>query len=154
MVFNYFITDSNGYAFVPFEVSSSYHVLWKTTQSYEYDSDDGPIKTTTFEPPNPTHPAYIDTSYPLGTVEIIGEWERKPVGGIYLPPHPYSCEFVLTEESFHGSGGAHAGNWAAAMGANISFEIESINVIPEFPLGTIMGVFSSFISLFFWRKLK
>ncbi|MDP7384533.1 MAG: hypothetical protein QF593_00700, partial [Nitrospinota bacterium] len=30
---------------------------------------------------------------------------------------------MLTEESFHGSGGGYAGNWAAAMGADMLFAI-------------------------------
>ena len=57
------------------------------------------------------------------TVGVFGEWERLYVGGIYLRSGVYTCQIVLTEESFHGSGGTYAGNWAAAMRATISFEI-------------------------------
>jgi hypothetical protein len=45
------------------------------------------------------------------------------VGGKYPAAGLYDCQFILTEGSFHGSGGANAGHWAAAMGAPISFEI-------------------------------
>ena len=154
LVFDYFVTDSSGYALVPFEVDSSYHVLWKTSQGHPDDSDDGPIRSTTFDPPNPTHPAYVGVSYPVGLVEVVGEWERKPVGGTYLQPNLYECKFVLTEESFHGSGGPYAGVWAGAMEADITFEVDSTHVIPEYPIGTIMGVISAFTSILVLQKYR
>ena len=67
-------------------------------------------------------PAY-DVDYPTQTVSIFGEWERLPVGGIFLALGSYNCEFFLTEESFHAAGVPYAGNWAAAMGAPIEFQI-------------------------------
>ena len=57
------------------------------------------------------------------TVSIFGEWERLPVDGIFLQPGDYIAELILTEESFHGSGGTFAGNWAAAMGTDIEFSV-------------------------------
>lgn len=121
MAFDYFITDSKGNASLTFQVDSSYHVLWKTTQRGRTSSD-GPIKQTTFRVNPKKSPAY-STRYPETSVSIFGEWERLPVGGIFLAPGSYDCEFFLTEESFHGDGGIYAGNWAAAMGAPISFTI-------------------------------
>jgi hypothetical protein len=120
LLFGYLITDSNGGATLDFETGSSYHVLWKTTQRTR-EADDGPLNTVTFDP-NPTQPAY-DADYPSSTVSIFGEWERLPIGGVLLPPGDYSCEVVLTEESFHGSGGTYAGNWASAVERSISFTI-------------------------------
>ena len=120
MVFDYFITDSKGNASLSFEVNSSYHVLWTTAR--EPQPEDGPEKTVKFKVNAKLSEAY-DTSYGWQTVSIYGEVERVPVGGIYLDSGIYNCEFFLTEESFHGSGGTYAGNWAAAMGAPISFEI-------------------------------
>jgi hypothetical protein len=120
LVFDYFITDENGNATLDFETNSSYHVLWKTTQSQPYTDDDGPIKSKTFDP-DPASPAY-DVNFSVNTTEVFGEWERLPVGGIYW----YTGDFTqmkLTEESFHGSGGTYAGNWAAAMGADMPFTI-------------------------------
>ena len=35
----------------------------------------------------------------------------------------YDCQLVLTEESFHGSGGALSGNWAGALNSDITFTI-------------------------------
>lgn len=119
MVMDYFITGSSGNASVNFEVDSSYHVLFKTSQRTATPSD-GPIKTATF---NPHIGGAYDIDYGSATVSIFGEWERLPVGGVYLQPGDYSCQIILTEESFHGSGGTYAGNWAAAMGAAISFRI-------------------------------
>jgi hypothetical protein len=121
LVFDYFITDSNGNATFDFKANSSYHVLWKTSQR-GHTSLDGPLKTTTFEVVLP-HFAY-DTSYSQTSVSIFGEWERLPVGGVTLPEGIYEVSTILTEESFHGSGGPpYAGAWAAAMGGTVEFTI-------------------------------
>ncbi len=62
-----------------------------------------------------------DVDYPESTVSVFGEWERLPVGGVTLPLGDYEGQFILTEESFHGSG--LAGGWAAAMGAPAVFHL-------------------------------
>lgn len=120
LVFDYFITDSDGAATLCFETGSCYHVLWKTSQRGN-TANDGPVKTVTFDP-DPSEPAY-DDDYPSNTVSIFGEWERLPMGGVHLQPWEYNCQIILTEESFHGSGGPLAGNWAGAMSADITFTI-------------------------------
>ena len=125
LVFDYFITDKNGNANLDFETSSSFHVLWKTAQRTRTTSD-GPLKTDTFNVDPSQSPAY-DTEFEEASVGVFGEWERLPVGGIFLQPGEYTTEIVLTEESFHGSGGSLAGNWAAAMDADIQFCISSPN---------------------------
>ena len=120
LVFNYFITDSNGTTTLQFETGSCYHVIWKTTQRSNA-TNDGPAKTVTFDP-TPSQPGY-DTDYPSNTVSVFGEWERLPMGQVNLQPGEYNCQILLTEESFHGSGGTLAGNWAGAVTANIMFTI-------------------------------
>jgi hypothetical protein len=95
-------------------------VLWKTSQSGR-GAQDGPLKSVTFDPA-PTQPAY-SVNYPQATVGIFGEWERLPAGGLQMRPGDYSCQIILTEESFHGSGGALAGGWAAAMGGDVRFRV-------------------------------
>ena len=122
LLFDYFITDEQGNATIPFETGSCYHVLWETTQRSQ-TADDGPIKTTTFVA-DTSSPAY-DVNYSELTIDIFGEWERIPVGGIYLPSGSYSTKIMLTEESFHGTG-EYDGNWAAAMSANIQCTIVDI----------------------------
>jgi len=120
LVFDYFITDENGNAVLNFETNSSYHVLWKTSQQSATPSD-GPVKSGSFDPDSSSSPAY-DTDYPPQTINIFGEWERLPVGGVHLQVGDYLAQIILTEESFHGSGGPlYVGNWAAAMGAQIDF---------------------------------
>jgi len=121
LVFDYFITDSKGNASLEFEVNSSYHVLFEITQRSPTPAD-GPVKTRSFKINAKSSPAY-DTNHPRVTVSIYGQVERTPVGGIYLAPGTYNCQFFLTEESFHGKGGLYAGEWAAAMGEFLSFEI-------------------------------
>ena len=121
LVFDYFVTDEIGDASFGFTADSSYHVLFKTTQ-LTHSVDDGPIKTSTFDPE--LSPAY-DINYGESMVSIFGEWERLPVGGVYLGAGLYDGQFILTEESFHGSGGTYAGNWAAAMGGPANFTITS-----------------------------
>ena len=120
LVLDYFITDANGDAIVNFQTDSSYHVLWKTSQR-PHTSDDGPIKNTTFDP-DPCSVAY-DTDYGISNAETFGEWERLPVGGVYLPSGEYSAMFVLTEESFHSCGTQYGGCWAGAMAGPVYFNI-------------------------------
>ena len=122
LVFDYFITDDAGAAVLNYQTDSSYHVLFKTSQRV-HTVKDGPLKTSTFTPDSSS--AAYDVDYPLSTVTIFGEWERLPVGGVYLEPGKYRCQMLLTEESFHGSGGELAGGWAAAMGADISFRLKA-----------------------------
>jgi hypothetical protein len=118
LVFDYFITDEFGNASLSFEADSSYHVLWKTSQR-AHTSDDGPLEATTFTVVLPDPVGAYDTPYPETTVNIFGEWERLPCGNVRLSAGHYLGQFILTEESFHGSG--LAGGWAAAMGAPVSF---------------------------------
>ena len=125
LVFDYFITDEYGNATFDFNLNSSYHVLWKTSQRSP-TVDDGPLKTITFDA-DISSPAY-DVDYPPQTITIFGEWERLPIGGVFLQPGYYECNMVLTEESFHGDGGTYSGNWAAAMGNDISFSIPDVYV--------------------------
>lgn len=120
------VTDSYGNAEVDFSADSSYHVVWKTSQRTP-DGNDGPVETSQFNP-DPSMPGY-DIDYDTVTVSVYGEWERLPNGGVHLNTGAYTCQLILTEESFHGSGGQYAGNWAAAMGADIRFAI-----VPELRL--------------------
>jgi len=120
LVFDYFITDGKGDAVVDFVADSSYHVLWKTIRTPP-SADDGPLVTATFRP-NPSSPAY-DTNYGKSTISVYGQVERTPVGGMFLPLGSYDATFVLTEESFHGSGGDLAGGWAAAMSGPAVFTL-------------------------------
>jgi hypothetical protein len=122
LVFEYFITDEYGDAVLDFEANSSYHVLWKTTQR-SHSPQDGAIKTITFDVELPDPVSAYDFDYPEQTVSIFGEWERLPVGGVILPEGYYQADFILTEESFHGSG--LAGGWAAAMGGAAEFYVGS-----------------------------
>ena len=101
-------------------IQGCYHVLWKTTQRSN-TINDGPIKQVTFDP-DTSQPAY-DLDYPNNAVSIFGEWERLPIGQVNLQSGDYNCQIVFTEESFHGSGGELAGNWAGAVTANIIFTI-------------------------------
>jgi hypothetical protein len=121
LVMDYFVTDAAGDASFDFEADSSYHVLWKTSQRTA-TSNDGPVKVAAFDP-EPSGPAY-DFDYGASAVGVFGEWERLPIGGVFLRPGAYACQMILTEESFHGSGGTYAGAWAAAMGAALSFTVE------------------------------
>jgi hypothetical protein len=119
LVFDYFITDSNGGTTFQLETGSCYHVLYKTSQRIR-TAEDGPLRTASFDP-DPSQLAY-DTDYPSNTVSIFGEWERLPMGNVNLQTGEYDCQMVLTEESFHGSG--LAGNWAGAVSAQLTFTIE------------------------------
>ena len=121
LVFDYIISDDVGDVFLDFESDSSYHVLWKTSQRIRR-TDDGPLLSARFDADNSS--AYEDSGgndFPTQNISIFGEWERLPVGSVYLPIGDYTAQIYLTEESFHGSGGELSGNWAAAMGAELKF---------------------------------
>lgn len=120
VMFGYFVTDENGDATVSFSADSSYHVLWKTTQR-THTLSDGPLQNAVFDVTLPDPVGAYALDYPPADVTIFGEWERLPVGGVLLPAGGYEGSFVLTEESFHGSG--LAGGWAAAMGAPVTFTL-------------------------------
>jgi hypothetical protein len=132
LVFDYFITKSNGDATILFETGSSYHVLWKTTQRPS-TLNDGPTKTAIFDPAS-SEPAYSGSAH---TVSIFGESERLPPVNLQLGE--YNCQIVLTEESFHGSG-VLAGNWAGAMTADLNFQIGPALPVPEYPLGALIAL--------------
>ena len=121
LVFDYVTTDSLGNVTAGYAATSSYHVLWNTTQRTPAGQD-GPPDFHTLDPDPLVHPAY-ELDYPETTVVVFGEWERLPAGDVRLPPGSYSCQLVMTEESFHGSGGQYAGSWAGAVGAGIEFII-------------------------------
>jgi hypothetical protein len=120
LVFDYFITDDEGDAVFDFVCSSSYHVLWKTTQRTATAAD-GPVKSRTFDP-DPNLPAY-DTDYGESVISIFGEWERLPIGGLQLSHGSYDISFVLTEESFHSCSVEYSGCWAGAMAGSVYFTI-------------------------------
>ena len=119
--FDYFVTDSNGNASVHFSVTSAYHVLWKTSQRGP-EADDGRIVSHAFDPDPSSQPAY-GTDYPGTNVSIFGEWERLPMGKVYLAPGEYTLGFQLTEESFHGVDGDLSGVWAHAVYGTARFTI-------------------------------
>jgi hypothetical protein len=146
LVFDYFITDSNGNAQLDFETRNSYHVLWKTNQRTN-TSQDGLLKERTFQPTS-SDPGY-GTNHSQSTIRIFGEWERLPANGVFLQLGDYTCKVVLTEESFHGSGGTYAGNWAGAVEGDISFTIEDIPTlaIPTIPMGPIAAFASMIIGM-------
>ncbi len=122
MVLGYFITDELGSATIDLKADSSFHVLHKTSQR-KRTRDDGPIERATFDPEPSSYGYPEDPDYGKSTVKIFGEWERLPMGRVYPDPGNYTCQIILTEESFHGSGGNLSGQWAAAMGGSLEFEL-------------------------------
>ncbi len=125
LVFDYFVTDATGSASVGFEAKGSYHVLRKTSQR-SHTAQDGPLLAATFDVALPDPVSAYDLDYPESTASVFGEWERLPVGGVALPLGDYEGQFILTEESLHGSG--LAGGWAAAMGAPAVFHLGAVQV--------------------------
>ena len=117
LLFDFFLTDSNGDAELNFALDSSYHVLfwdWQGSQG----SCDHPLKTSTISG-LATDPAY-DADVGPTDVGVYPQIERLCNGTAALPLGTYNCRILLTEESFHTSDG----NWAPAMINNdIQFNI-------------------------------
>lgn len=121
LIIGFFITDAQGGFSGRFEGDNSFHVLWRTSQRAP-SQNDGPVFNFVL-PATAGNPAY-DVSNPALPMGIYGEWEptRALPGTLSMTKGHYACDFILTEESFHDSG-ANAGNWTAAMGAPIEFDI-------------------------------
>lgn len=83
------------------------------------------------------HPAYAEAHAPV-TVSVFGEWERLPKNGVSLPEGEYECRFVLTEESFHGSGGELGGFWTKALEGEIAFDIGTAPAIVQQPQSAVL----------------
>jgi len=120
LLFDFFVTDDQGNATVSFAADSSYHVLWKTAQRSP-TINDGPVTTTAFDP---AIGAFYDTNYDPATVGIYAEWQtgRALPGQLVLPAGDYTCQFILTEESFHSTSDL-GGYWAGAMGGDVEFTV-------------------------------
>ena len=121
IVLAYFVTDSQGAAALSFSGGSSYHVLW-TTDQRPWEPEDGPLITVPVIPSD-SHPAYAMDGQ-AQTVSVFGEWERLPVGGVFLSEGDYDCRLLLSEESFHGMGGTYSGFWAPALDRAVAFRID------------------------------
>ena len=67
-------------------------------------------------------PAGIRHQPSPGHRQRVGRVGATAAGGVFLDPGSYTCQMVLTEESFH-SYSTYGGRWAAAMGGEISFSI-------------------------------
>jgi hypothetical protein len=141
LLFAYFVTDEQGSATVPFNADSSFHVLWATPGSTGDGTghrtpgvNDGPVTDYSFTASPAVNPSAYAIDYGSATVGIYGEWEstRAFPGELVLSPGNYSCEFILTEESFHQNG--LGGYWASAMGAGVQFE-----VVPVPPSVLLLG---------------
>jgi len=141
--FGFLMTDQNGNATTSFLTDSSFHVLYRTPNSTGITgtygvvaptANDGPVSYYAFDP-DPSSPWY-SVNYPAANVGIYGMYEpgRALPGTLQLPDGTYICKFVLTEESFHDTGGVFhpgwgiwsgvpAGSWASPFKGNITFQV-------------------------------
>jgi hypothetical protein len=156
--FGFIMTDQSGNATSSFVTDSSFHVLYRTPDSTGITgtygvvaptANDGPVSYYSFNPAATDLPWY-DTDYPAATVGIYGMYEpgRALPGTLQLPDGSYSCKFVLTEESFHDTGGtfhpgwgiwsgAPAGSWASPFKGDITFQVPAIPAPGAILLGSI-----------------
>ncbi len=127
LIIGFLITDAQGNATTRFTGDNSFHVLWRTNQRSQ-SVNDGPVNN--FVLPSTAGNAAYDVSNPAQPLGIYGEWEptRALPGMLAMPRGHYACDFILTEESFHDVG-VNAGNWTAAMGASIEFDIGAPSLV-------------------------
>lgn len=153
--FGFFVTDENGDATTSFITDSSFHVLYRTSDStgttgtYGFGMpgvNDGPISYYSFDP-DPSS-AWYSTDYGAANVGVYGAYEpgRALPGTLDLPYGDYICKFVLTEESFHDTSGtfhpgwgiwsgAPGGSWASPFKGEIEFSVVQVPVPGALLLG-------------------
>lgn len=158
--FGMLVTDQSGNVTTSFVTDSSYHVLFRTsdstgtTGSYGFGTptaNDGPVTTITFNP-DPAS-SWYDTDYAEAEVGIYGQGEpgKAAPGTLVLPDGDYLCKFVLTEESFHDTSGtfhpgwgiwsgAPAGSWASPFKGEISFSVPAVVPVPGAVLLGAIGI--------------
>ena len=120
LLFDFFLTDRFGAAEVDFALDSSYHVLWWEHQRTAGVCDSPPKWLTVTA-------AAADAAYDVDVVAteigVFAEIERLCTGTTTLPLGEYGCRLLLTEETFHQSGGVE-GYWASAMSFDeLGFEV-------------------------------
>ena len=112
-----------------FALDSSYHVLWWEHQRTPAACD-SPIKYATVT--GSTSDAAYDVDVGPTEIGVFAEIERLCTGTTTMPLGTYNCRFLLSEESFHGTGD-YDGYWASAMSYdNLGFEVVStLSEVPE-----------------------
>ena len=139
LVFDYAVTDSQGHLEKEVVLDSSYHVLWRYGISGVPGvrlpgPDDGFSVDTLVDVGSALGAAY-DFDYAPFLVSVFGEHEatagnaRPLPGELEMSPGEYQLEFVMTEESFHGSGVVD-GWWMPAL-VSPPGQMVSFTVVPE-----------------------
>jgi len=141
--FGYIMTDQSGNVAASFVTDSSFHVLYRTSDStgtigtYGFGTpgaNDGPVSYYAFDPA--TSSSWYDVDYGQANVGLYGMYEpgRALPGTLELPIGTYSAKFVLTEESFHDASGtfhpgwgiwsgAAGGSWASPFKGDVEFTV-------------------------------
>jgi len=132
LIIAFFLTDDQGNATLHFEGNNSFHVLWRTDQR-QHSTNDGPVFTATIPATDGNFAYDSGSATPAVPIGLYGEWEptRALPGKMIMTGGHYACDFILTEESFHDVG-VDAGNWTAALGAPIEFDITS-GIVQNWP---------------------
>lgn len=103
-----FVTDSYGRAATTVLANRSFHITWQDTQ--------GGYKDVPFGRFNVVRTPYgYDRRAPVARV---GLWYELQVGRpqpVSLPSGTYHCRVLVTEEAFHGEGGAGGGVWQTVL---------------------------------------
>lgn len=143
LVFGYAVSDPDGHLEKSIAIDSTYHVLWRygitgVPGVMMPGPNDGYSIDTLVDPTVEPGGAY-DVDYGADLVSVFGEHEHtggnvRPLPDqLVMPPGDYALQFLVTEESFHGSGGLD-GWWFHALASPadqmVTFTVVS-EVIPE-----------------------
>ncbi len=119
LLYDFFLTDRWGDAEMDFALDSSFHVLWWEHQRTPQVCD-SPVKYRTVTGAA-TDEAYNFDLTPT-EVGVYAEIERLCYGETVMSEMNYRCRFILTEESFHQSGGPANPMWASRSGLHFRRE--------------------------------
>lgn len=125
LLFDWFVTDTEGSCSHEFSLDRSLHVIWWVGQRDAEPNDSQPRWYEVMRGPYGYNEEQLGSMQKVG---LYGEWEpgRARMGAVALPPGDYRVRMNVTEESFHAN--LHeeveaGGLWAWVLEGDLEFQV-------------------------------